>query len=100
MAARKSPQAAESSAAEPMKLADFESTLQHLESLVQKLERGDLTLDESLSVYEQGISLSRHCQQALQTAEQKVSLLSREAIAALQKSGDGETPDPEGDAGR
>ncbi|MAM87290.1 MAG: exodeoxyribonuclease VII small subunit [unclassified Hahellaceae] len=83
-----------------MKLADFENTLQQLEGLVQKLERGDLSLDESLSVYEQGISLSRHCQQALQTAEQKVTLLSREAIAALQKSGDGKVPTPEEEAGR
>ena len=99
MAARKSSQAAESTAAEPMKLADFENTLQRLESLVQKLERGDLSLDESLSVYEQGISLSRHCQQALQSAEQKVSLLSREAIAALRKAGDGGGPALEEDAG-
>lgn len=68
---------------EPARLAEFESTLQQLEALVQKLERGDLSLDESLSVYEQGIAMSRSCQQALQAAEQKVSVLSREAIAAL-----------------
>ncbi|MEO0443847.1 MAG: exodeoxyribonuclease VII small subunit [Pseudomonadota bacterium] len=54
---------------------DFESSLQELESLVTKLESGDLSLEDSLAAFEQGINLTRECQQHLTNAEQKVSLL-------------------------
>lgn len=46
-----------------------------LEALVRKLEDGDLKMDDALSAFEQGIRLSRQCQQALQRAEQKVQAL-------------------------
>ena len=54
---------------------DFESALKELESLVEKMERGDIRLEESLQYFERGIELTRHCQQALQEAEQKVQIL-------------------------
>ena len=54
---------------------DFESALQELESLVEVLEQGDLSLEESLKKFEQGVKLTRSCQKALQDAEQKVQLL-------------------------
>ncbi|MBD8527002.1 exodeoxyribonuclease VII small subunit [Pseudomarimonas arenosa] len=54
----------------------FEQSLDELESLVQKMERGDMSLDESLSAYERGISLYRQCQGALEKAELRVKLLS------------------------
>ena len=54
---------------------DFESALKELESLVEKMERGDIRLEESLQYFERGIELTRHCQQALQEAEQKVHIL-------------------------
>ena len=56
------------------KPADFETALAELEALVEKMEQGDLTLDESLKQFERGVELTRSCQQALQ-AEQKVQIL-------------------------
>lgn len=54
---------------------NFEASIQALESIVTKLEAGDLSLEESLKSFEQGINLTRECQQHLAEAEQKVSLL-------------------------
>ena len=54
---------------------NFETSLQALEALVERMERGDLTLEESLLQFEQGMILIKSCQQALQAAEQKVRLL-------------------------
>lgn len=54
---------------------DFEGALKELESLVEKMERGDIRLEESLQYFERGIELTRHCQRALQDAEQKVQIL-------------------------
>lgn len=56
---------------------DFEKSLQELEKLVEAMERGDLTLEESLKQFEQGIALTRACQQALAKAEQKVQILTQ-----------------------
>ena len=64
---------------------DFESALRELESLVEKMEQGDLSLEDSLKHFERGVILSRTCQQALRVAEQKVEILmqknAREEIA-------------------
>ena len=57
---------------------NFEKSLKQLETLVEKLEKGELSLEESLKEFEQGVKLTRECRQALQTAEQKISLLSKE----------------------
>ncbi|HNE26874.1 MAG TPA: exodeoxyribonuclease VII small subunit [Pseudomonadales bacterium] len=54
---------------------DLESALEKLELLVESLERGDLSLEESLKVFEAGIKLTRQCQETLSAAEQKVQLL-------------------------
>jgi len=54
---------------------NFESSLSELESIVNKMENGDLTLEESLQAFEQGIKLTKDCQKALKTAEQKVNKL-------------------------
>lgn len=54
---------------------DFEKSLQELESLVARLEQGDLPLEESLKVFERGITLTRACQTALAEAEQKIEIL-------------------------
>ncbi|MBO9481917.1 MULTISPECIES: exodeoxyribonuclease VII small subunit [Gammaproteobacteria] len=53
----------------------FEQSLAELETLVQKMESGDLSLEESLKAFEQGIKLTRGCQKALTDAEQKVQQL-------------------------
>ena len=62
---------------------DFERSLAELESIVDKLEQGDLSLDESLKQFERGVQLTRACQIALKQAEQKVEIL-------LRKTGDAE----------
>ena len=62
----------------PVKTApavDFEHSLDELEQLVARMEGGELSLDESLSSFERGIGLYRHCQQSLQQAELRVRLL-------------------------
>jgi exodeoxyribonuclease VII small subunit len=57
------------------KTPDFETALSELEALVEKMEQGDLSLDDSLQQFERGVQLTRSCQQALQAAEQKVQVL-------------------------
>ena len=57
------------------KKIDFEASLGRLEQLVEKMEEGDLSLEDSLKTFEQGVKLTRDCQQALTEAEQKVQLL-------------------------
>lgn len=57
------------------KTFNFEEALGNLETLVESMEQGDLSLEESLKAFEQGIRLTRECQQALEQAEQKVELL-------------------------
>jgi exodeoxyribonuclease VII small subunit len=57
------------------KPADFEQALAELESLVERLEKGDLPLEEALQTFERGIALTRHCQASLAAAQQKVEIL-------------------------
>jgi exodeoxyribonuclease VII small subunit len=57
---------------------NFEANLAELERLVERMERGELTLEESLRQFEQGVHLIRACQHALQAAEQKVQMLTRD----------------------
>ena len=54
---------------------DFEKSLKELEELVERMEKGELSLEDSLKHFERGIELTRGCQKALQDAEQKVSIL-------------------------
>ena len=53
----------------------FEQSLVKLENLVEKMEAGELTLEDSLTTFEESIRLTRECQQALNQAEQKVKIL-------------------------
>lgn len=55
---------------------DFEAALEELEGLVERMEEGDLSLEESLKTYERGIELSRVCQKSLDAAEQRIRILS------------------------
>jgi exodeoxyribonuclease VII small subunit len=67
------------------KIPDFETALAELEALVEKMEQGDLSLDESLQQFERGVQLTRSCQQALKDAEQKVQvLLDKEGQSSLE----------------
>ena len=60
----------------------LETALDNLETLVERMESGDLTLEESLKAFEEGVRLSRECQQALQQAEQKVRILLEQSVEA------------------
>lgn len=71
----------------PRKKADnkpfqFETSLDELEKLVSRMEKGELSLEESLQNFEQGIALTRACQKALDEAEQKVSKLTEDGELA------------------
>ncbi|MBK4989288.1 exodeoxyribonuclease VII small subunit [Pseudomonas sp. S36] len=64
---------------------DFEQSLAELQALVERLENGELSLEDSLAAFEQGIALTRDCQGALAQAEQKVQiLLERDGELAVQ----------------
>jgi exodeoxyribonuclease VII small subunit len=60
-------------------LPDFETAMRDLEELVERLEHGDLPLEESLAAFERGVLLTRACQTALKEAEQKVEILLKKA---------------------
>ena len=58
-----------------LQIQDFEQSMRELEALVERLEQGDLPLEEALKQFERGVALTRACQSALKTAEQKVEIL-------------------------
>ncbi len=66
---------------------DFEAALRELEQIVEQLEVGDLPLEQSLELFEQGVRLSRDCQKRLDEAERRVEIL-------LKDEGGGYTPSP------
>ena len=55
----------------------FEQSINELEHIVKQLEKGELTLDDSLQQFEKGINLARTCQKVLNQAEQKIELLTK-----------------------
>lgn len=57
---------------------NFESSLEELERIVRELERGDLPLEKSLDLFEQGVKLSRACQERLNEAERRIEILTRD----------------------
>lgn len=65
-------------------IADFETSLNELETLVRELEQGDLPLEKSLTAFERGVRLTRHCQQALRQAEQRVEELVQDGEGNLE----------------
>jgi len=64
------------------KAPDFEQALAELEGLVERLEHGDLPLDEALKVFERSVALARQCQASLQAAQQKVEILLKRSGSA------------------
>lgn len=67
----------------------FEDALSELEQLVTRLERGDISLEESLEAFERGVNLTRLCQKSLQEAEQKVQvLIEKNGTQALESFAD------------
>ena len=66
------------------KNTDFEKSLDELEKIVEELQNGDISLDESIKLFERGIKLSNDCRKTLETARQKITSLTEEE----QKNGD------------
>ncbi|HUP66130.1 MAG TPA: exodeoxyribonuclease VII small subunit [Thermoanaerobaculia bacterium] len=82
---------------------DFEKSFQQLEKIVQRLEGEELSLDESLKLFEEGIRLSRFCHQKLEEVEQKIELILSDAkgdpvtqpfLAEEIEETEGESSDP------
>jgi len=63
-------------------VGELEKSLAELEALVEKLEGGDLSLEETLKYFERGVKLTRECQVTLKEAEQKVEILLNKTIEA------------------
>jgi exodeoxyribonuclease VII small subunit len=70
----------------------FEAALGRLEQIVVALEKGDLSLEESLKLYEEGISRARLCQERLEAAEAKIEVLSQDARRVLDRAAKVEPP--------
>ena len=56
-------------------IKDFEAAIAELETIVKKLEEGDLALEQSMSLYERGVQLSRFCHSRLEEAERRIDIL-------------------------
>lgn len=61
----------------------FEDAMKKLEEIVGKMEKGDMPLNDSLKMFEEGIKLTRFCSQELSKAEKKVELLTRDTKGEL-----------------
>lgn len=66
----------------------FEEAMKELEEIVETLEKGDLTLDESIKVFQRGIELSKFCSKRLNEVERKITML-------IEDQGDGSVRDEE-----
>jgi exodeoxyribonuclease VII small subunit len=62
-------------------IKDFESALAELDTIVRKMEEGDLSLEKSMELYERGLQLSRFCHSTLEAAERRVELLNERGEA-------------------
>jgi len=65
-------------------LATFEDSLKKLESIVDQLERGDLPLEDSIKLFEEGVNLSNACKKELETAEGKVQILLKQRDGSMK----------------
>jgi exodeoxyribonuclease VII small subunit len=65
-------------------MPSFEDSLKKLETIVDRLEQGDLALEESLKLFEEGVSLSSACKQELDAAEGKVQILLKQRDGSLK----------------
>ena len=78
----------------PAKKVDFEKSLGRLEEVVRKLESPQLSLDEAMKLFEEGVNLSRECQKQLEEAEGRVEILLKKADGKLAA----EVFEPEGES--
>ena len=79
---------------EPSSIKDFETAIAELEATVKKLEDGDLSLEQSLALYERGVTLSKFCHARLEDAERRIEILSeRGELRPAPASLSGDEPD-------
>lgn len=71
----------------------FESAIAELESIVQEMETGNITLEQALEHYQRGAGLLKYCQETLQAAEQRVLQLENGALAPLDNPEDRRSPE-------
>lgn len=81
---------------EPAKKPDFEKSLARLEEVVRRLESPQLSLDEAMKLFEEGVELSRECQKQLEEAEGRVEILLKKADGKLKAEPFG--PEREGES--
>lgn len=84
------------------KLPDLETSMGEITQLIEKMEQGELTLDQSLGHFERGITLVKHCQKILTDAEQKVQILiqnnKQDTLADYGPTEEDSDEDDDGDA--
>ena len=73
----------------------FEDCLSRLEQIVSQLEAGNLSLEDSLKVFEEGIGLARHCAKYLAEAERRIEILAKDDTGALTQKPFAWEPDEE-----
>lgn len=81
---------------------DFAATVEQLETIVERLESGELSLEDALGAFEQGVRLTRDAQQRLHTAELKVRALSEDSEGRLNVTpfANADTPKDDADEGK
>jgi exodeoxyribonuclease VII small subunit len=80
---------------------NFEGAMKRLEEIVEQLEKGEIPLEETLSLFEEGVRLSRFCREKLDEAEKRVDILLKDEGGILHQEPfslgqEEDTPDPEG----
>jgi exodeoxyribonuclease VII small subunit len=78
----------------------FEEAIADLQLVVEQLESGDLSLEDSLAAFEKGVGLVRYCNQKLSEVEQKVELLVKDKEGQLQLKAFGKGPTADSDSGQ
>src|SRR2546423_6684912 len=78
----------------------FESSLEQLELIVRELEQGELPLERSLELFEQGVKLSRECQERLNQAQRRIEILMRDSQGRPSVRLDSDAPGPRAKASR
>ena len=81
-------------------IKDFESATAELDTIVRRLEEGDLPLDKSMELYERGLQLSRFCHSKLEEAERRIEILSERGEVRPAPASFGAEPAEEGDRSR
>ena len=75
-------------------MPDFEQSVEQLERIIEQVESGQVSLEESLSRYEQGMKLVQHCRSILERAETRIKELTVDASGELTEAGEAEDIDP------